>query len=542
MSVFSHIEKTKLNSNTFDLTHDKKLSTQMGKLTPIFVADTVPGDQFEIKSNAMVRFAPLIAPFMHRVNVYLHFYFVPNRILWDNWEDFITAGWDGEETPEWPYVQYNFTTGAGVQSSSLGDYLGLPTNNDVKQGGSDVIRQFSALPFAAYQRVWYDYYRDQNFQTEDDFPEQKLIDGSNNALFGTYWSQLRNRAWQHDYFTSALPFTQRGPEAMIPFSGNPDIVSKDAADIYDNNQFVQILRGNSGNTLTGGFGTGTQPSAGELGAAGSGVPPYNTDAYLDLNRSHYADLNGVAASITELRRAIALQEYLEKSARGGNRYVEWLNVIFGVTSSDARLQRAEYIGGFSSPVKVSEVLQTSSTDETTPQGNMSGHAVSFGSGENIAHYCEEHGYIIGMMSIMPMTAYQQGIPKHFLRRDRYDYFTPQFQHIGEEAIEKNELYLDDNDDGGLAPWGYKPRYSEYKYMNNTVHGDFKSSLSFWQLGRIFETDDDCPPLNAEFIVCDPTAINGRIFAVDDGSDNLYCHVLNEVKASRKMAYFGNPKF
>lgn len=526
MSIFSKIEKTKVPSNTFDLTHDKKLSAKMGKLTPTLVMDLVPGDKVTLSSDIMIRFAPLIAPVMHQVSAYMHYFFVPNRLLWDNWEDFITGGENGMDMSVPPYLRYipgnnNFLVG------SLYDYMGLPTS--VGPLGDSTQLEVNALPFAAYNLIYNDYYRDQNLQQTE--LEYKLQDGDNSSNFVI---SLQNRAWQHDYFTSGLPWTQKGPEATIPLG------TKAPLKWTDDGSAIQVFRTASTNGApveSDGFVTG---ATGQLFSNNS--PGGDGFASIDLQDSHYADLSdATAATIIDLRRAFKLQEWLEKNARGGSRYIESIAAHFGVLSSDKRLQRPEFIGGFRAPIKISEVLQTSGSPEadgytTTPQGNMAGHAIGIGGGQKLSYYAEEHGYIIGIMSVLPKTAYQQGVPKHFLRKDRFDYYWPEFAHIGEQPILNQEIFIDDQEDLNET-FAYTPRYAEYKYIPSTVHGDFRTNLSFWHMGRIFQSK---PYLNSDFIQMDYQEVD-RIFAVEDNSDHLWCHVLNNVKADRKMPYFGNPK-
>ena len=261
--------------------------------------------------------------------------------------------------------------------------------------------------------------------------------------------------------------------------------------------------------------------------------------YLDLDNSDhlFADLSGAtASSINDLRRAFRLQEWLERNARGGARYIEIITAHFGVRSSDARLQRPEFLGGSSTPITISEVLQTSANaSEPTPQGNMAGHGVSVGSSNYVSYRAEEHGYIIGIMSVMPKTAYQQGVPKHFKKLDKFDYYWPSFANIGEQPIYNEELYHQNNPSDGEV-FGYTPRYAEYKYIPSTVHGEFRTSLNFWHMGRIFSTK---PTLNQDFIECDSAEVE-RVFNVLEGEEHLYVYLHNEVKATRLMPYYGTP--
>lgn len=506
-NVFNTIELRTPRSNYFDLTHDFKFTCDMGELIPILVLDTVPGDSFSISGDSLIRFAPLIAPVMHRMDVTMHYFFVPNRLLWDDWETFITgsnlAGVSEGPTPAHPTI--------GLSATSYGlydlpDYMGLPDPGTEEY-------QVNALPFAAYQLIYNEYYRDQNLIEPVD---TSLLPGGNAAIG---YFNLRFRAWEHDYFTASLPFAQKGASIDIPLGdltldpnwssvgtpywAKPSMGVAEAGEISQQTvpQTIIDSAGNPGEALA-------------YDPAGTLVLP--------------------SASINDLRRAFRLQEWLEKNARGGTRYTESILVHFGVKSSDARLQRPEYITGTKSPVVISEVLNTTGTEEL-PQGNMAGHGISVSGGKAGRYFCEEHGWIIGIMSVMPKTAYQQGIPRMYSRADRFDYFWPEFANIGEQAVLNKEIYAPGPD--GNDTFGYVPRYSEYKYMPSRVAGDFKTSLDFWHLGQIYTAP---PALNQNFVEAHPTK---RIFAVTSPDvDSLYCHVLNRIKANRRMPKFGTPMF
>ena len=519
--IFSQVQHTKLKHNIFDLTHDRKLSCQFGQLIPVNVMDIIPGDSITLSSSAMVRFAPTIAPVMHRCNVFLHHFFVPNRLVWPGWEAFITGGWDGNDNTLHPYYSMNLQNQA---IGSLHDHLGLPIDSDVVAGAAG--RQVSALPYAAYQMIWDEYYRDPNLLAP---LEVELVDGSNAVNFAPY-TALRKRAYQHDYLTSALPWTQRGPEAMMPLGSSADVVLKAG----NTNEVIIVDTTGIQNPIAGQLQAGTVPVNGRLETTAATPVP----GQIDPNGTLEADLSqATASSIIELRRALKLQEWLEKNARGGGRYIEQILVHFGVKSSDARLQRPEFIGGSKTPVKMSEVLQTSETTGTTPQGNMAGHGISVGGTQQFGYTAEEHGYIITIMSVLPETTYQQGIPRHFLRNDKFDYYWPSFAHIGEQAIFNDEVVVEGTILDGNNTWGYTPRYSEYKYLNNTVHGDFRTTLDFWHMGRKFTS---LPPLDYPFMECDYQDHN-RIFAVQGSDDHLWCQVINNIEARRPMPVFGNPK-
>lgn len=512
MSIFSKVKVNKPASNTFDLSHDRKMSLNMGDLVPILALEIVPGDKISMSTSQLLRFAPLVSPVMHQVSVYTHFYFVPNRILWDNWQDFITGGEDGLDASVFPTIFYNTAT-----PGDLKDYMGLPP------GDGALNTDVSALPFAAYQTIYNEYYRDQNLIDKVD---TTLKDGSNPTNRAELLT-LRKRAWQHDYFTSALPWTQKGAEATIPLGTSAPLIFEP-----DNSGSKNTIFTDSNGNPVGASG-GVETSA--AGIMFMQDPP-GSNMYADVTNNTTADLStATAATINDLRNAFRLQEWLEKNARGGSRYIESILSHFGVKSSDARLQRPEFLGGGASPVTISEVLQTSAADtEPTPQGNMAGHGISVGANNNFSYFAEEHGYIIGIMSVMPKTAYQQGIPKHFRKFDKFDYYWPSFAHLGEQPILNEELYYD-NDGENEEVFGYTPRYAEYKYMNSSVHGEFRTSLDFWHMGRIFANR---PNLNEDFITANPT---DRIFAVETG-EKLYCHVYHKIKALRRMPYFGTPTF
>lgn len=503
MNVFQKIKIKKPGKNVFDLSHEKKMSLIMGNLIPIFHQEILPGDKFNVSSEILLRFAPMLAPMMHRVNVYTHYFFVPNRLIWDEWEEFITGGPDGTLTPVPPYVPYNNDYSDFMTEGSLSDYFGLPP---VGTGGSGSGLKVSTLPFRAYQLIFNEYYRDQNLSNPVSILKTSGFDGNYDQMMA-----IRKRAWEKDYFTSALPWAQRGSTVGIPLS--PDEQGK----LYKTSDGTLYTPGSTKNLQVNGAG----------GLADQDLVQLSMDP-------------GSTINVNDLRTAVKLQEWLENNARAGARYIEQILSHFAVKSSDARLQRPEYLGGGVQPVVISEVLSTVGTTAEgieAPQANMAGHGISVGRTNKFSKYFEEHGQVIGILSILPRTAYQNGIPREFLREDKTDYYWPEFAHLGEQPVLKGEIFYDPaaSETVNKSTWGYQQRYAEYKYKPSTVHGAFRSTLDFWHMGRKFTA---LPDLNESFVTSDPTT---RIFAVTEDVEQIYAQVYNSVQAVRPIPYFGVPQ-
>lgn len=522
--LFNQVPNGRIKKNVFDLTHDKKLSMNMGILVPTFWAEVVPGDRFKVSMEQLIRMSPLTAPIMHRINVYTYSYFVPLRILHNTFEDFITGGKDGSLNPAPPVVVVDDATSVWMQKGSLADYLGIPPPPAVVAVGSQ--HQLSAYPFLAYQQIYNDYFRDQTLEDEIVWDKDEA---DQSALAGAVLS-LRNKAWEKDYFTSALPWAQRGGDIMLPTTfqiNEADISWRTPANFT-----------NDTGLFTGDATLGHQ--AGDVTNALSlkGTEGYQAQGIKNIDSISTSGGTASTGSLNDLRTAMRVQEWLEKNARGGARYIEQIWSHFKKKSSDSRLQRAEFLGGGINPVTISEVLSTFGVVDN-PQGNMSGHGISVGHDAHFNREFEEHGIVMTMMCIMPRTGYQQGIPRSFLRFDKYDYYWPEFAHLGEQEVKNKELYVDytTDDIAESVPFGYQSRYADMKFMPNSVHGDFRDDLEHWHCNRKFDTR---PALNAEFVRANPTQ---RIFAVDDPTiDKLYVQILNKVTAIRPMPKFGVPHF
>lgn len=549
--------------NVFNLSNERKFTCNMGKLIPFMLEEVYPGDDWKVKTECVLRLQPMLAPIMHRVDVFTHFFFVPTRLLWSDWENFITGGRYGNDSPNAdgsnPYVK-PYVSLTNPSSKALSTYFGLPCkqtypDSSVYEPGTFTV---DAMPFRAMAKIWNDWYRDENLQDEIDFSTAGGLDSTIET------ATLYSRNWEKDYFTSSLPYQQRGPASYLPLGVE--------APVYGTGNAIG-LRTYDGTNVTGGYmmftgekdysngtnvGTDIQLSNtsynGSLPGVGTvanySVPAYNQgygvglSTKTDLRKSNvYTDLtNASAVTVSQVRTAFQVQKFLEKSARAGYRYIEYILEHFGVHSPDARLQRSEFLGGGRSPVIVSEVLQTSSTDATTPQGNMAGHGINVNANHAFTKSFTETGYIIGIMSILPRTSYQQGINRMWLRETKYDYLVPVLSHLSMQGVYEAEL-CQTGSSTDKTIFGYQNRYDELRRRESHVAGDLVDNMNFWHMGRIFKTTDENnqpikPVLNGNFVTADPTK---RIFAVtDDSEDACIVDLLVNAKAIRPLPKHGNP--
>lgn len=504
-NLLNSVKLVRPNSSVFDLSHSKAFTANMGWLYPIMNVDCVPGDRWKISHEALVRLLPMVAPAMQRMNIRFESFFVPYRLLWENWQNFIEGVKVGSPAIDPAVPFFNLKTEGVYTVGGLSDHLGLPypADNDT---------HVSAFMHAAYQFIWNEYYRDQNLQAPIDF---ELTDGDNTARAAFF--DLQKRCWGADVFTKALPFAQRGDAVELPLGQFQDTPIK-ASDESLTGPFASWLANDDGTPIPNMIVPVDHP---------------NPATGLGMLYSDNSNLIAAATTIREFRRAEKLQEFMERSALGGNRYKEMIYVMFGESAGDARLQRPEYIYGSSSPISIGEVLQTSESN-TTPQGNMAGHGLGIVNGHNGFYKVREHGCIMCIASIIPTTGYFQGVPKNFLKvDDRYQYFWPQFEHIGEQEIFNKEVVASHNTPNGV--FGYTPRYVEYKTATNKVAGHMKDSLMFWTQVRDLPND---VALNDTFVASDPS---NRIFAVTDPDvDHLIIHVVNKVTARRLMSKYSTP--
>ena len=516
-NIFDSIAVRSLPESVFDLSHEVKLSGNMSELIPIFLEEVIPGDTFQCQSNIMIRLAPMLAPVMHKVNVYTHYFYVPNRLVWDNFHDHITGGDDGLANPAHPFLRVNDTNKSAFQKGGLADYLGIPPIDQAVTWGNEYT--ISSLPFRGYQLIYNEYYRDQDLESESFIPKS---DGDDDQWLANL-TVLRKRPWEKDYFTSARPNAQKGAAVTIPAQA----VYKNPADL--------VLADNS-----------TPVPTGQQMYSTGGQSTFGVDQPTSVGGT-VRNIESIASTVEDQRRANRLQEWMELAQRGGSRINEIIRNFFGVVPDDLRLTRPQYLGGGMQPVVMSEVLNTAGDTGSTlqPLGEYGGHGVSVGNQNGFRERFKEHGYVFGLMSVLPKTAYHQGVHRHWTKFDKYEKYWPQFANIGEQEIIQREIYVDPAQtiEEREATFGYAPRYSEYKYACSRVAGDFRQTgtdpaglnLSYWHMGRYFE---NAPALNAAFVQSDATH---RIFAVTDESvDKLYVQIYHNFKAKRKMPYHNIP--
>lgn len=508
MKLFNQVQLRRPKKSKFDLSHEVKMTLDFGKLYPILCHDVLPGDSFKVNTEMLIRLQPLLSPVMHRINATIHYFYVPNRLLWSEWEDFITGGQDGTKKPILPFIRVTGVNYADFGKKSLANYMGVP----VVPGSISHALELNALPFQAYRKIFHDYYRDSSLQSDilDILPS-----GDVTATPGL--NELLYRNYERDYFTSAMPWAQRGPEVGLPASVN----YKWPAILVDQ------------------IGTPMNATSQGIGAANNGT----TDGALkSLDNSQYTTIENIedlGITIRDLRQSNRLQEWLEKNALAGGRYIEQILAHFGIHTGDSRVQRAEYLGGGKQPIMFSEVLQTSGTAGAgaytdTPLGEMAGHGISAGNNAAFKKTFKEHGYVFGILSVLPVNTYQQGVPRHFSRKDKLEFPWPEFAQIGEQEVLNMELYLSGSPVDEQT-FGYQSRYAEMKYIPGRVCGDFIDSLDFWHLGRKFTA---LPALNEDFI---KAQVDKRIFAVEDpAEDSLLCNIYHNISAIRPLPYFGTP--
>lgn len=506
----------------YDRTHDVKGDISMGLMYPVLHEEIIPGDTFELSDEMLIRMAPMIRPVMHEMTAYLRVFFVRNWTIMDDFEEMISAGPDGQSEITVPMNPDDYT----VEVGSVWDWL------NVNPGVYDA-DMFSMLPLRAYNKVYNDWYRPQN-QVPDE------VDLDDNTM--------KRTTWELDYFTSAFPFTQRGPQVVMPLGTYAPIYIDGSKNIDDSGNSNPTIYINSKNFKIGGVEYDSNLVLdNNNNSTFIQAEPYDlTGATYTRNTSLFADLASVSGiPINDWRNYLQVQSWMELNALGGVRYPELVLAHFGVVTPDSRVERAEYLGSMKVPVVVSEVLQTSQSTEQSPQANMAGHGIGANARRLFKRSFTEHGWLIGILTFVPKSGYQQGIPMEYQRQSALDFPWPLFTRLGMRDIPIKALYtgayldaegnLTTPDNGTWTPvdnpnetFAYNIIYDELRYKSNTVHGKFRTDLSFWHLNRLFKTK---PVFNKDFVECKPNT--ERIKEVTTESD-AFVQILHRLKCYREL--------
>ena len=585
--LYTSIPAPRVPRNTFDRSRPNSLTMPFQRCIPTMVEEIIPGDLFRVNPEVFARLQPMIAPVMNNMKISNHFFFVPLRTLNKHFAEFMFNNRNGDYSEVLPYTVTNVlyhivydledsgTSSARILAAELirlYDFIGLPFRyssattvaNFVGAWLDDTYNievstqelRVNLLPFFAYQKIWSEYFRDENVE-EDPFVEFEADAGYDvMGLTGdvssrlvddpTEWAmhilRLRPRAWAHDRFTSSLPFAQRGPDVLLPIAGQADVTYKEGfllGDVTPVKTAKIVTHGGNPDVETkaqlGVYASGSQDYLRQYPASGAN----KYAAALDPAGSLEVDFDNAAltTTINSFRRAERLQRWYENSARGGVRPNEATLAHFGVKTPDSTLDRSEFLGGSMQPIVVSDIAQTSQTtngENGSPQGTLAGKGTSYKSNPGFKAYFTEHGYVFCFTSALVRANYWQGIPKVFSRMQRDEYYWPEFANLGEEPVFTKELFAGQNVNEDTV-FGYVPRYSDYKSATGELHGDMRSSLNFWTQSREFANK---PELNREFLFGDPSL---SPFAVQSlYTDPIIVTMQFHVKASRLMPFYGVP--
>ncbi len=526
---FSQIPSVSIPRSVFDRSHGYKTTFDAGFLIPILTDEVLPGDTFNLQTSLFARLATPIFPIMDNMYLETQFWFVPNRLLWDNWQKF-----NGERKNPGDSIDFSIpqmvTTGTGFVEGELGDYFGLPTAGSVMS--------VSSLHFRAYNLIYNEWYRDQNLQAS---VTVDLDDGPDSI--SNY--KILKRGKRHDYFTSSVPQAQKGTAVALPLGTSAPVKGDgNTLGLSDGTSNQGLFSESTGNLREISASTTLFDVAIGAAVGTPGAPTNNVGIGVttDATKSGLvADLStATAATINQLREAFMIQSVLEKDMRGGTRYTEMIKSHFGVTNPDFRLQRPEYLGGGSTRVNINPVQQTSSTDATSPQGNLAGFGTASMSGHSFNKSFTEHGVIIGIANVRADLTYQQGIPRMWSRTTRFDFYLPSLAHLGEQVVFNQEIFWNEGLDNPLGAFGFQERWAEYRYKQSQITGLFRGNaagtLQAWHMSELFGS---LPTLGNTFIKDQTTNILDSRVAVPSEPDFLLdCYF--SMKCARPMPVYSVP--
>lgn len=531
-SHFAYNADIDIKRSTFDRSNQLKTTFNAGELVPLLVEEVLPGDTFQLDTSLVIRMSTPIHPVMDNAFFDLYYFYVPCRIIWEHWKEFNgennTTAW--EQTTEYEIPQLTAPAG-GWQKGTIADYMGIPINT------ANI--SVSALPGRAYVKIWNDWFRDENLQDPALLSmDETTRTGSNGATYQSD-AQLMGKPLPvnkyHDYFTSALPEPQKGPAVLLPLGDSAPVypLEQDTGKLFKTRDGQPVSLYLQGNPTTGSTGLNFNIN----GATYSNNNPNPKTLYSNMA----ADItNATAATVNELRQAFQLQRLYEKDARGGTRYIEVIKSHFGVTSPDQRQQRPEYLGGKRIPINVNQVLQTSSTDSTSPQGNTAAYSLTGDESSSFTKSFTEHGYIIGVGCVRTEHTYQQGIERMWSRKRRFDFYWPALANIGEQAILNKEIYAQGTDTDNEA-FGYQEAWAEYRYKPSRVSGAFRStyaqSLDVWHYADKYSS---LPMLGDTFIRETKNNIDRTLAVQSSLEDQFLADFYFETKATRPMPIYSIP--
>lgn len=525
--LFSQVPTAQIPRSKFNRSHGLKTTFDSGYLVPIFVDEVLPGDTFSMDCTLFARVATLISPIMDNMYMDTFWFFVPERLLFDHFQAMCGEQDNPTDSTDYLFPTVTSPTGTGFEVGSIADYFGLPTgipNLEVR-----------AEPFRAYNLIYNEWFRDENLQESLPFTKADSDQYSNYKLV--------RRGKRHDYFTSALPWPQKGPGVELPFGGTASVVSNNKDILFSSG--ASLPHGSGSTSIAPTF-TDVSLGGRSYSYSSGNVINTNTDSTVGFSALRFGSESGLQVDLTsatsvtinQFREAFQIQRWYERAARGGTRYTEIIRSFFGVVSPDARLQRPEYLGGSSNRIDVNVIPQTSGTTDVSPQANLSAFAVATnGKGNGFSKSFTEHGWIIGLVNVRADLTYQQGINRMWTRSTKFDMYWPTFAFLGEQAVLNKEIYAQGNDEDDKV-FGYQERYAEYRYAPSQVTGKFRStyaqSLDSWHLAQKFE---NLPKLSPEFIVDSPPV--DRVVAVPSEPQFLLDCWFN-LSCVRPMPVYGVP--